>query len=98
MKEYNYYWYHHMIPDTERAKVQKILREKDYFEFIKYYKTLNSYGLEKGEYYEEFETFIPIVYFPNTIHVYENEILVDTINILDKNNFMLITDVECECG
>ena len=97
-KEYIYYWYHHMMPDNERAKIASIFREKNYFEFIKYYKSLNMFGLEKGKYDEEFETFFPIIYFPNEISVYENGILVDTINILDRNNFNLITDNECECG
>ena len=98
MKEYIYFWYHHMMPDYERAKIQKILREKDYFEFIKYYKTLNSFGLEKGRYYEEAEVFYPIIYFPNEISVYENGVFIEAISVLDKNNFMLITDTECECG
>ena len=27
-KEYIYYWYHHMMPDSERAKIANIFREK----------------------------------------------------------------------
>ena len=82
----------------KEPKLPIFLEKKNYFELIKYYKTINSFGLEKGQYYEEFEAFCPNVYFPNEISVYENGVFVESISVLDKNNFMLITDTECECG
>ena len=37
MREYIYHWYHHMMPDNERQKIQMALDNKDYFIFIKLY-------------------------------------------------------------
>ena len=38
MKEYIYYWFHHMIPENERKYIEKIIDKKDYNAFINLYK------------------------------------------------------------
>ena len=97
--KYVYYWYHHMIDSEEREEIQKTLNNKDFNAFIKCYKKYNSRGLFEGKFYEEFNSFIPLIYLPDTITVFDDkDKILDCISILDKSNFEKITFSECECG
>lgn len=98
MKQYIYYWYHHMMPVEERERIEKILQEKDYFAFIDVYKEYSIKAIEYGQYDEELHTWIPVIFLPENIIVWDNEEIVDSLNVLDKENFEKITYAECECG
>ena len=100
MREYIYHWYHHMMPDNERQKIQMALDNKDYFTFIKLYQEYGIKSFQYGKYYEEFQSWIPMTYLPSQIWVVENEDYEHStyVNILDKENFEKITFHECECG
>ena len=97
-KEYIYYWYHHMMSNKERKEIEKIFKDKDYFAFIEKYKEYSIKSIKCGKYYEEFESWIPMIYFPDTIDIVEGDILIEKESILDRNSFKKITCVECECG
>ena len=98
MKEYIYYWYHHMISSLEIEKIQASIENKKYFDFIELYKEYSIKAIKKGQYSEEFKTWIPMTFLPDSICVYEKDKIVDYISILDKENFEKITYAECECG
>lgn len=99
MKTYVYYWYHHMIPDIERNKINKALIDKNYFDFIELYKTYKIKSVEYGQYDNNFSSWYPMTFLPSTISVYDNNTdTIDYISVLDKENFEKITHFECECG
>ena len=98
MKIYNYYWYHHMMPKKEREKIESALFNKDYFSFIELYKKYSIQAIKYGNYIEELEVWCPMVYLPDGISVWDDDTYIETISILDKNNFEKITFSECECG
>lgn len=100
MKEYAYYWYHHMMPKNERQKIEAALSNKDYFAFIDLYKEYSIKAIEFGEYYEELKTWIPMIFLPSEIVVTENEDYGNStyVSVLDKENFEKINFYECECG
>lgn len=100
MKEYIYYWYHHMMPDNERKKIQTALDSKDYFAFLELYQKYGIKSFQYGKYYEEFKAWIPMTYLPSQIWVVENNDYDNStyISVLDKENFDKITFHECECG
>lgn len=87
-----------MMPVEEREKIEKILQEKDYFAFIDVYKEYSIKAIEYGQYDEELHTWIPAIFLPENIIVWDNEEIVDSLNVLDKENFEKITYAECECG
>ena len=99
MKEYIYYWYHHMMPEKERKEIQTTLDNKDYFRFIELYKEYSIKAIQYGKYYEEFSTWCPMIFLPDTISVYDsNTETFEYISVLEKENFEKITYSECECG
>ena len=98
MKEYIYYWYHHMMSDTERQNIEKVLKDKDYFAFIELYKKYSIEAIQYGHYYEEFQSWCPMTFLPNQISVWDGEHFIEHLSILDKENFDKITFSECECG
>lgn len=98
MKNYIYYWNHHMIPEKERFKIKEAVDKKDYFSFINLYKKYSIKAIELGQYYEEFQSWIPMTFLPDKISVYDNDNFVEFLSILDKENFEKITFQECECG
>lgn len=100
MKKYAYYWYHHMMPEKEREEIFQAIKDKDYFRFIELYKKYNILAIRQGTYSDEFESWSPMTYLPDGISVWdtEKEECLETIYILDKENFMKITHTECECG
>ena len=98
MREYIYYWFHHMMPENERKYIEKIIDKKDYNAFINLYKEYTIKGINQGGFYEEFNCWCPIVYLPNSIAVYENGEWVKDVSALDKSEFEKIVYSECECG
>lgn len=100
-KEINYYWYYHMMPDDERNKISKSIKEHDFNKFIEFYRKWNSYGIIKGKIINMDGDifFCPLVYLPDQASFLNEETdKIEYINILDKNNFDKITYEECECG
>ena len=100
MLQYNYYWYHHMMPDKERKAIEKVLNDKDYFGFIELYKKYAIQAIQYGEYYDEFESWCPMTFLPTDIAVWDTELkdFTSWVSILEKENFEKITHHECECG
>ena len=99
MKSYSYYWYHHMMPIEEQNKISAVIQNKNFFEFINLYKEYLIKAVQNGKYYKEFNSWIPMIYLPDTISVYDSETeIIEYIFILDKENFEKITYSECECG
>ncbi len=99
MKSYTYYWYHHMIPIEEQNKISQVIQNKDYFGFIELYREYSIKAIQYGKYYEEFSTWCPMIFLPDTISVYDsNTGTFEYISILEKENFEKITYSECECG
>ena len=97
--EYIYYWYHHMMPTEERKKISKTIQEKDYEGFIELYKEYSILAIKYGYYSEEFETWFPMIFLPDTITYWpEGAEKPEFLSILEKENFMKITYEECECG
>lgn len=98
-RAYVYHWYHHMMPTEERQKITQALKDKDYYAFIVLYKKYAIKAIEDGQYYEELKSWLPMVYLPDTISVYdENTKLIETVSVLKRDNFDKITETECECG
>lgn len=95
---YVYYWYHHMMPKDERKNIEKVLDEKDYFEFLNLYKKYTIQAIKLGEYSEELQSWIPMIFLPNYISCWDGEDYLYDLPVLDKNNFEKITDYDCECG
>lgn len=87
-----------MMPAEERERIEKILQEKDYFAFIDVYKEYSIKAIEYGEYVEELHTWIPVIFLPENIIVWDNEEIAYFLNVLDKESFEKITCAECECG
>ena len=100
MKSYNYYWYHHMMPQEEQKIIFEAIQNKDYNKFIELYKKYSILAIKCGKYYAEFESWIPMTYLPDSISVWDDDKVdfIEYISVLDKNNFMKITYTECECG
>lgn len=73
MKEYTYYWYHHMMPEEDRKEIEQVLAEKDYEAFVELYKKYSILAVEYGSYNEEFETWFPMTFLPDYIGVYDTE-------------------------
>ena len=98
-KEYIYYWYHHMMDDKRKNYIQTIINNHNYEAFIKEYKRLSIEGIKLGKFDEEFNSWFPIIFLPDTISVYDkNTNEIEYISVLDKDNFNKITYSECECG
>lgn len=100
MKEYNYYWYHHMLPQMEQEAIQKAIDEKDYDTFVELYKYYSIEAIKYGYYDEELETWFPMTFLPKWISVYNTETgeYEEDEYILSKPAFMKITFSESECG
>ena len=99
MKSYIYYWYHHMIPAEEQNKINQTIQNKDYFGFIELYKEYSIKAIQCGKYYEEFATWCPMIFLPDTISVYDdNADTFEYVSALEKENFEKITYSESECG
>lgn len=98
MKSYNYYWYHHMMSQEEQKNIFEAIQNKDYNKFIELYKKYSILAIQYGKYYTEFESWIPMIYLPDTISVFDDNNEIEHISVLDKNNFMKITYTESECG
>ena len=91
MKHYNYYWYHHMIPNDERQKIQHTIDSKDYERFVELYK---EYAI-KAVIYGSYKT----VFLPEYISVYDEETKkAEFVSVLDRNEFNKITHSESEFG
>ncbi len=45
MKNYVYYWYHHMMSTDEREKIAQAIKNKDYYAFIVLYKKQQNFSL-----------------------------------------------------
>ena len=78
----NYYWYHHMMDNLTRSKIQSSFCNYDYSTW-RYFKD----RLNRG-----------ITYLPSTASVYCNNEYVGEILINCPELFNLITYSECECG
>ena len=98
MKEYIYYWYHHMMPSEERKEIEKVLNEKDYFKFVDIYKKYSIESINNGFYDEEFCCWSPMIFLPTQISVWDGDEHEGYVSILEKENFEKITFYECECG
>ena len=97
--DYIYYWYHHMIPNQERKEISETIKNKNYEKFLYLYQQYSISSILEGHFNEEFQTWFPRIYLPNEIYVINNkDEIVDTLNILCKDDFMKITYEECECG
>lgn len=97
-QEIIYNWYHHMMPIEEQKEIEKSIKNKDFETFINFYKKYNSRGLLNGKIWEEFDSFCPVIYLPDTAYVYENGKVKEEIDILERGNFNKITFSENECG
>lgn len=97
-QEITYNWYYHGMIDSDKRKIEKAIKDKDFETFIFFYKKYNSMGIQYGQIYKEFDAFCPIVYFPNTAYVWENNEIKEEINILERENFNKITFSEYEHG
>lgn len=96
---YIYCWYHHMIPEQERKEISETIRNKNYEKFLYLYQQYAISSILEGHFNEEFQTWFPMVYLPNEINVVNNkDEIINTLNILCKDDFMKITHEECECG
>ena len=98
MRNYSYYWYHHMIPVEEQNRISAIIQNKDYFKFIELYKLYTLKAIQYGKFNEEFNSWIPMIFLPDTISVWDGDNFIEYLNILNKDNFEKITFNECECG
>lgn len=99
MTEYNYYWYHHMLPDEERKEIQNAIESKDYDKFLELYKEYQIKAIEDGFYSEEYKTWYPMTYLPDTVYVYKDDSEEPELEyIACKSTFKAITHSECECG
>ena len=87
-----------MMPEEEREKIKKAIKDKDFHQFCHYYRKWTSYGVRNGYYDKELDCFIPIVYLPDTLSIFNGNELVGCASILEKKNFMKIDYEESECG
>ena len=106
-KEVNYYWYHHMIPTSERKIISDTINNHDFEKFIELYKKYTIRAINNGQmiYIDNDKNnnsniiFCPMTFLPNEASIYNKETnTIEYIDILNKNNFMKITYEECECG
>lgn len=97
--EYIYYWYHHGMPDKEQQKIYMAIMNHDFETFIDFYKKYTISGIQNGFFeQEEFDCWFPIIYFPNTITVFDGDEIVDYLSVFDRESFNKITYNECEHG
>ena len=88
-----------MIPVEEQNRISSIIQNKDYFKFIELYKEYSIKAIQQGKYYEEFRTWLPMIFLPDIITVYDSDKeTFEYVSILEKENFEKITYSECECG
>ena len=82
-----------------RIKLVLLFKIKIFFEFIDLYKEYLIKAVQNGKYNREFNSWIPMIYLPDKISVYDSETKTfEYISALDKENFEKITYSECECG
>lgn len=92
--EYIYYWYDHLVLryNGDAKKVEKAIEDKDFDAFMELKKkyTGRKEGIAQASW----------VYFPDVIHVWDNETndFVDELDINVRENFMKIDHTEYECG
>lgn len=100
MREYTYYWYHHMIPEEDRKEIEQAIRGKHFEKFVELYKEYAILAIKFGGYNEKFETWFPMTFLPDRISVYntETEEFEEDEYVLSKSAFMKITHEESECG
>ena len=99
MRKYNYYWYHHMaMTPNDIKEVKESIENKNYFKFIELYKLYTLKAIQYGKFNEEFNSWIPMIFLPDTISVWDGDNFIEYLNILNKDNFEKITFNECECG
>lgn len=96
--EYTYYWYHHGMSQNDRQRIHEAIESHNFEVFISFYKKYTIQGIKNGFYSDEFDCWFPIVYFSNSITVFDGEEIVDDISIFDRENFNKITFNECENG
>ena len=88
-----------MIPVEEQNRISSIIQNKDYFKFIELYKEYSIKAIQQGKYYEEFRTWLPMIFLPDIITVYDSDKeTFGYVSVLEKENFEKITYSECECG
>lgn len=88
-----------MIPVEEQNRISSIIQNKDYFKFIELYKEYSIKAVQQGKYYEEFRTWLPMIFLPDIITVYDSDKeTFEYVSVLEKENFEKITYSECECG
>lgn len=88
-----------MIPVEEQNRISSIIQNKDYFKFIELYKEYSIKAIQQGKYYEEFRTWLPMIFLPDIITVYDSDKeTFEYVSVLEKENFEKITYSECECG
>lgn len=88
-----------MIPVEEQNRISSIIQNKDYFKFIELYKEYSIKAIQQGKYYEEFRTWLPMIFLPDIITVYDSDKeTFKYVSVLEKENFEKITYSECECG
>ena len=79
-----YYYYYHLNPDFPKEEIKKAINSHDYTTFMKFYNQWKNDDL---------------YYLPDVAFIYDE---IDDkggyLNILDEQNFNLITDCEYECG
>lgn len=100
MKQYIYYWYHHMMPEEDREEIEQAIRGKHFDKFIELYKKYAVLAIKFGSYNEEFETWFPTMFLPDKIAVFntETEEFEEDEYALSKPAFMKITYEKSECG
>ena len=88
-----------MIPVEEQNRISSIIQNKNYFKFIELYKEYSIKAIQQGKYYEEFKTWLPMIFLPDIITVYDSDKeTFEYVSVLEKENFEKITYSECECG
>ena len=78
-----YYWYHHMMSDNLRDKIQYVIDNHLFGEFIEYRNLLNDHDIS---------------YLPSTATIYCDGEIIGHMPICDTVPFSMITYSECECG
>lgn len=82
--EIDYYWYHHMMPQKDRQKIEDALHDGNFEEFKKWFRRLLCE---------------PSTYLPTQATVACGGVIIGDLNIMCREElFDLITYEEAECG
>ena len=86
MLNLSYCYYYHLCKEFPAEEVRQAIIEKDFDKFMAIYRKWHTY---RG-----------LLFLPDSGYAYADEDYerMVTVNILDKQNFEMITDCEYECG